>query len=257
MSDSKKELNQEKQNKNNKKLFRYLVCSAFVLIIFPIFLDFVVFGNSIPSSLTNGEWSAFLGSYFGGALGGIGTLLAVYFTTKETRKIQTDTQEQIAHNRALTEKKERKEFADEIAKTVSIYISSIRLFFDKRHSFITKKNKIDQLNKEISQDKKMNFSGNFSIYDDKYKVIKKLENDINNLNFDRSYSVEKYYLLQIFLKNIELAKDLLEDLDKVHTSSLDSKISKKDFGGLSNALINSTMSFCQNYVENETDHSKT
>lgn len=34
------------------------------------------------------EWPSFLGSYIGGAIGGIGTLLAVYFTFSQTRYIQ-------------------------------------------------------------------------------------------------------------------------------------------------------------------------
>lgn len=57
-----------------KKLKVVLIIAG--VIIFPLILDWCVFGNSFPSNISNSDWAAFLGSY----IGGIATLAAVYIT---------------------------------------------------------------------------------------------------------------------------------------------------------------------------------
>ena len=82
-----------------RRLKVIIFLSIVVIILIPFLLEVVIFRNEAYSALTNGEWGGFLGSYIGGALGGIGTLLAVYITTKETRKIQKSTLQQIETDR--------------------------------------------------------------------------------------------------------------------------------------------------------------
>ena len=61
----------------------YLILGAILLLAgVPLFLDFVVFGNSIPSNISNSDWAGFLGSY----LGGISTLAAVFITIHDSNK---------------------------------------------------------------------------------------------------------------------------------------------------------------------------
>lgn len=67
-----------------------VIASIFLCVIIPIILDHFVFGNNIPSSLGNAEWSSFLGSYLGGIIGGIATLLAVVISLNINTKIQRD-----------------------------------------------------------------------------------------------------------------------------------------------------------------------
>lgn len=51
----------------------------FVLAIAtPLLLDYFVFGNSIPSNISNDAWASFLGSY----IGGLCTMAAVFITVK-------------------------------------------------------------------------------------------------------------------------------------------------------------------------------
>ena len=51
----------------------------FVLaIVTPLLLDFLVFGNSIPSNISNEAWASFLRSY----IGGLCTMAAVFITVK-------------------------------------------------------------------------------------------------------------------------------------------------------------------------------
>lgn len=40
------------------------------------------------SNLNNAEWASFLGSYVGGILGGLGTLIAVFITVKDSKESQ-------------------------------------------------------------------------------------------------------------------------------------------------------------------------
>lgn len=49
---------------------------AIVAIVAPILIDILVFGNSIPSNISNEAWAGFLGSY----IGGVCTLIALAAT---------------------------------------------------------------------------------------------------------------------------------------------------------------------------------
>jgi gas vesicle protein len=114
---------------SKKKIVVTIFIFAFVIIVLPFVLEIAIFRNDVYSVLSNGEWSGFLGSYIGGALGGIGTLLAVYMTTKETRKIQQENSTQIEDEKRRNERKERKQFADKIAKDIATYITDISNYF--------------------------------------------------------------------------------------------------------------------------------
>ena len=78
-------------------------------LIIPIVLEFCFFRNDIYSAIHNADWASFLGSYIGGYVGGIGTLLAVYITTKQSSKIQQDSNQRHdadiknAHNEIIRE----------------------------------------------------------------------------------------------------------------------------------------------------------
>lgn len=78
------------------KKARYIILSIifFVIAIFiPFLLDHLVFGNSIPSYISNGEWAGFLGSY----IGGLCTLIALiatirYYRNADERKERAEIQ---------------------------------------------------------------------------------------------------------------------------------------------------------------------
>ncbi|MGM9958624.1 MAG: hypothetical protein ACI32B_05180 [Erysipelotrichaceae bacterium] len=57
-----------------KRYFIFLVLA----IATPLLLDIFVFGNSIPSNITNEAWASFLGSY----IGGLCTVVSVFITVK-------------------------------------------------------------------------------------------------------------------------------------------------------------------------------
>lgn len=68
-----------------KKLIKIVIFSVtflIVVVLIPVLIDQLVFGNSIPSNLANGEWASFLGSY----IGGLCTLIALIATMCYYRK---------------------------------------------------------------------------------------------------------------------------------------------------------------------------
>ena len=128
-------------------LFAYILVS----VLMPIAIKFFVFENPAYSMLSNEGWASFLGSYVGGVLGGVGTLLTMYLTLKNTIELQRQNKEETdlqieAGNRKRDEEykrdqkvreEERKEeeiirereirrtFADDIANLLGRYIADI------------------------------------------------------------------------------------------------------------------------------------
>lgn len=116
-----------------KDYLKTIIITVVVLLILfagiPLILEHLIFRNNVYSVLTNGEWGSFLGSYIGGIVGGAGTLIAMYVTTKETRKVQDENSNQLKEDRSLDSKKERKQFADGIAKDIASYITDISQYY--------------------------------------------------------------------------------------------------------------------------------
>ena len=217
-----------------------------IICLIPTALEYFVFRNNIFSVLSNGEWSGFLGSYIGGVFGGVGTLLAVYITTKETRKIQQENSAQIEDEKRRNEKKERKQFADEIAKDIAMYITDISKYFYVCRALQQLHNKEQELNNELHNidckiGTKHNILKKLNIVNDadteeylsiqneleelkqkeselKYQ-IERNSREMERNKADRTIAIECYFLLKIKLQNIESGKDLLKQLKFIHDNS--------------------------------------
>lgn len=57
---------------------RTIVFFLIVAILAPLLIDYFIFGNTIPSNISNESWAGFLGSY----IGGLCTMIAVFITVK-------------------------------------------------------------------------------------------------------------------------------------------------------------------------------
>ena len=74
-----------------RKLIVLIAVIVLVVVIeCPILIDAFIFGNTVPSNITNGEWAGFLGSYLGAIIGAIVSLLGIaatiVFTNNQNRK---------------------------------------------------------------------------------------------------------------------------------------------------------------------------
>ena len=72
--------------KTKRQYVLWFVLIIALIIGIPIFLQYKVFGNSIPSNPSNDGWAGFFGSYLGGILGGCATLAGVVFTIRKTHE---------------------------------------------------------------------------------------------------------------------------------------------------------------------------
>ncbi len=84
------------------KLLKRIGVAIFILLIpaIPAFIDKFIFGNSIPSNISNEAWAGFLGSY----IGGIATLAAVFITILDNNR-KLENQKQTEKDAALEERK--------------------------------------------------------------------------------------------------------------------------------------------------------
>lgn len=259
---------------SKKQILIIIIVSIMIIVFFPFMLEIIVFRNDVYSALSNGEWSGFLGSYVGGVLGGIGTLLAVYITTKETRKSQRETVKQIEDEQKRNEKKERKQFADEIAKDVATYITNISKYFYANRALNRLDKDRDRLNKEFhsiqqemqtqyDKQKELNIEDDLDEYSKidldinklkqkKDEVLIRLQNidkDIENNQADRTVAIERYFLLKIKLKDVDIGTDILNQLELIHKNS--ANVEGTDFDFIStetDKLLNMTVRFADRYI---------
>ena len=178
---------------------------AIIGVILPIIFKYAIFENSAISNLNNAEWASFLGSYAGGLLGGIGTLLAVFITVKSSQQIQENNKketdqrivdETVRHQEEIKEellrreaehsleilekqKTERTKFADDIADKIGVYITHISKYHysglsaerlheacaAKKAELIKAENEVERIVKELI---------NVSV-DDEAELVKKSE----------------------------------------------------------------------------------
>lgn len=261
---------------SKKRIAIIVFASVFIVMILPYALEVFIFRNNVYSVLSNGEWSGFLGSYIGGALGGIGTLLAVFITTKETRKIQRENSAQIENEKRRNEKKERKQFADEIAKDIATYITDISNYFYACRALEQLHNKEQRLNNELynveckigtkhTALKKLSI-----VNDDETEECLSIQNELEELKqkeselqyqiernskemeqnkANRTIANERYFLLQIKLQNIESGANILKQLKFIHDNSANVGGTDLDFISVeTDKLLNMTVRFVDRYV---------
>lgn len=128
-----------------------IVLYIFVSVLIPIIFKYAIFENPALSNLSNNEWAGFLGSYVGGILGGLGTLIALYITVKNSMTVQEenkkDTDQRIEEeykrhqadiaaekerrdkerlsDKEDNDKRDRQQFVNNIAKELGVYITHI------------------------------------------------------------------------------------------------------------------------------------
>lgn len=114
-----------------KRRIILIICTIVLLFILPWFLDLLIFGNSVPSALTNGEWASFLGSYLGGVLGGLCTLVAVVVTVRINQKQILNAEKEKIEAQEERLREDRKKRKAEILSHTLDFISDIERWIDK------------------------------------------------------------------------------------------------------------------------------
>lgn len=259
---------------SKKSMVFILMASIALIIVVPFTIEIFIFRNEYYSVLTNGEWSGFLGSYIGGVFGGIGTLLAVYITTNQTRMIQDSDLKRFENEQQKSERNERKIFADKIAENIAAYITDISKYYymccytedlcekeqklnvrlreitvdiRKNHCKLSELNKVDDDSEYLRVGKEID-----KLKQEESEIMYKLQTLMKDKEFhkvDRSIAVELYFLLNIQLKGVKYADDILKQLELIHKNSgmgrmIDFKLIEED----TNKLMEITIEFIKKYV---------
>lgn len=133
-------------------VIKYRVVAITIVIIslflLPWLLDLLIFGNSLPSALSNGEWASFLGSYLGGVLGGICTLTTVIVTVRQNQKQMLKAEEEkLEAQREKLEEEKRRRHSRIVSETID-FISDVRIWEDFKEK---NRNHIDKLAAESGE----------------------------------------------------------------------------------------------------------
>lgn len=253
------------------RILAIVLATITLICLFPLALELLFTRGGFSSALTQGEWAGFLGSYVGGALGGVGTLLAVYITTRETRKVQQETAAQTRQRQEKEEKLERKRFSDALASDIAAYIAAISNFFYDNRTFARLEQEREPLVRELRrlQQELRTHSpeprqGEAEIgvaesvlasqrlsqqRDELVFRIQQLEKDMDPHRTNRALAVQYYFLLQMKLKGIPAGQALLSQLDQVHKSSTDPEETAENFNAQTEQLLTLTVAFIDRYVE--------
>ncbi len=133
-----------------KRTHKLMICiggMAGCSILIPLFLDYIIWANNMESSISNSDWSGFLGSFLGGIIGGIGTLIAVYITTLETRSIQKETNIQ---NKSERDKNYQKEKFWHFVEQLATYYMNLEIIRQKIDELMLKYEKKNQYKNDIN-----------------------------------------------------------------------------------------------------------
>lgn len=224
------------------KLLRVYVCAT-VGLFGLIFI--IICYNDVCSTSICGNLSGFTGSYIGGAVGGIGTLLTVYITHGDTRKTQQDNIVQFEDEKRRNERKERKQFADEIRKDVAKYIRDITKYFQMSWQAENLEIKgralniklcciMSQMDDRYAGIQKIKLGKNTDEYnwlqlelaqlkEKKSDLRYKLEQNTRTCERNQVYrdvAYECLVLLQMKLKNIDGGEAILKQIDSIYNSKL-------------------------------------
>ena len=246
-----------KKNNVGRIVFIIIIVYCLLGFILPMVCKHIIFGSESFSNLTDNEWISFIGSYVSGILGGLGTLISVFITIKESRYIQAQNKEEtdrailenkkerekeLNEERILQLKKEKREFSDDIAIYVGKYITHISKYYYATISYEVveedyerEKKKLEEVEGKIANLNTM-IDSTKSDSDDFIKLQnKKIKLDNERNSIQRGYNEklndkeknkeegnrleanECYFILKTKLYNISEAYDFLKQLDVLHT----------------------------------------
>lgn len=246
-----------------KRLIKNISVIICIYVLVGIALPFVfkysIFENNTFSNLNNGEWASFLGSYVGGILGGLGTLIAVFITVKDSKEAQLkneeDTTKRIENDRkernrerdedkVMEEIKEKNRFAISVAEYLGKYVTHISKYYYAnlhaesarndylfaRQNLLDIENKIEGVNNKIdsvdsNSDEFVKLEVEKEHLTDKKQKIqreyeeKRYENRKNSEEGNRTIANECFFTLNTMLYGIPEASTLRNKLGDIHNGS--------------------------------------
>ncbi len=87
---------------NNNKFILYIVVLIGFIILIPLCMDWLIFGNCLESNLNNEQWAGFLGSYAGGALTLVGVFITWRYTEQQNHQMDQERRKEMRENQRLS-----------------------------------------------------------------------------------------------------------------------------------------------------------
>ncbi len=218
--DNYKSVDNKKNDSKTKTIILWVILAyLFLGMTLPVVFKYAIFESTAYSNLTNSEWAGFLGSYVGGVLGALGTLVAVYFTVKSTINVQEEAthssnerleleyrrhQEEIKSENERREKERqddskeiktryRIELANEIANDLGKYITHISNYYYMNQREEKIKNKLVKAKQEL---------------DLKENEIKEITRQLQNVSVEENIQSIHQFEMQMQQKEIERQRAL-------------------------------------------------
>lgn len=191
---------------NKSVIKKYLLFWVIGIIIMPILINYLIINNNFFSKAGNDGWASFWGSYLGAIFSGIITLIVMYVTIIDGRK---NTKKAIDFNRYMQFRNEKIALTNEIANLIGEYCQDI-----SKYHYECKEGERNREYKRKLYDQKYN--GYISIEEYSQKMTEIMHEE---RRADRSKSIAILYTIRIKLKNIDLAKELVKQLEHIHKSA--------------------------------------
>lgn len=220
------------------------------------------------------EWEDTAGAmleFYGAVLGGGVTLLVLWITTDETRKIQQKNEQQLEDDRNEREREKRKAFVDSIIDDVSKFVADVTVFADKYRNYdkaLKDKNGLEAVLEKTSKeivdiykDAAEKEDADFShvarekeLQEKKEKIIRKIELcnkqiEIASIEASRIVALEKYTALCIKLRGIEEEDQILDRMEKINSSARNATIEFQVIGDMIDELLDVVDAFAKRYIE--------
>ncbi|SCI89392.1 Uncharacterised protein [uncultured Clostridium sp.] len=217
-------------------------------IIIPIIFKYCIFENPELSNLTNSEWAGFLGSYAGGILGGLGTLIAMWYTVKTSLNIQKENNDamniQLQSDIQRRDKESREKFANEIANHLGVYITDISKYYYANIELEKLEERKEHVAERLSEqeEEEHTFDIHFEILQSYVPMTSKNRVIPEKNRTERAYvdilheerrikemairvkANEEYFIMQTLLKNIPTADNLCAELNEMQNRVRDENV---------------------------------
>lgn len=249
----------------NKKML------ALFLLVIPMVIHAMYKFSLGPKFMEGAFGAGDLLGFYGEVLGGFVTLLVLWITTDETRKIQQKNEQQLEDDRKEREWERRKYFTDSVADDISKFVAETVVFADKYRNFvIAEKNKvaheaelqeiikqIDANYNEMAEKDDVDYkdaSKNNELEQKKAETLRRIEvceRHMETLYIDSSRvgALERYTALCLKLHGMRLGRQILNKMDDINEAARDATVEFEKLGPMQDDLLTLVDVFTKQYLE--------
>lgn len=256
-----------------EKIKKYLILFCLVLLALLVFLVAIPFCINLLFKWYTGPllaWEDDAGAmleFYGAVLGGGITLLVLWITTDETRKIQKKNEDQMEDDRKEREREKRKAFADSVIEDFSKFCADSSSFKESQERIKEYKAEIEDIKTQLEEIKN-EFEEKYEEYliqgdDEVVPRMKRLDLDKKDLEdkiefkrrsiemiyTSRKTTQERFLVLSIKLDGIEGADHIIERMNHLRRVGKDENINFEDYLKDHKEVIKEMTTFIKKYVE--------